>query len=51
MTTSQVLTAASMKMTAFWDIVPPSPVEICLRFIDAYGLHHQGDNDGGSAHL
>jgi len=41
----QVLTAASMKMTAFWDIAPCSVV-VQRRFKDAYCLH-QGD-DGSS---
>jgi hypothetical protein len=39
----QVLTAASMKMTAFWDIKPSCLVEIYRRFGRAYCLHHQGD--------
>jgi hypothetical protein len=29
----QVLTAASMKMSVFWDVAPCSVVEIYLRFI------------------
>jgi hypothetical protein len=36
----EVLTA-SMKMTAFWDIVPCSLVEVDRRFRGAYCLHHQ----------
>jgi hypothetical protein len=32
----QVLTAANMKMTIFWDVAPWS---------------HEGDDDGGSKHL
>jgi hypothetical protein len=39
----QVLTAASMKMTAFWDIVPCSLVEVDRRF--------RGPDDGGSTNL
>jgi hypothetical protein len=31
----QVLTAASLKMTAFWDVAPCSVVEIGRRFRDA----------------
>jgi hypothetical protein len=34
----QVLKAASMKMTVFWDIAPCSLVEIDRRFGDAYYL-------------
>jgi hypothetical protein len=36
--TSQILTAASMKMTASWDTAPCSVVEVDWRFC----LHHQG---------
>jgi hypothetical protein len=39
----QVLTATSMKMTVFWDVVPCSVVEIDCRFRGAYCLLHQGD--------
>jgi hypothetical protein len=39
----QVITAASMKMTAFWDIVPCSVVGVDRHFRGAYFLHHQGD--------
>jgi hypothetical protein len=39
----QVLTAASMKTAAFWDIVPCSLVVVDRRFRGAYYLHHQGD--------
>jgi hypothetical protein len=46
----KVLTAASMKMTAFWDIAPCSLIEVDRRFRGAYCVHHQGD-DGGSKHL
>jgi hypothetical protein len=31
------------KMTALWDIVPYSLVEVDRRFRDVYCLHHQGD--------
>jgi hypothetical protein len=34
----QVLTAASTKITAFWDTEPCSPVEVDRRFRDAYCL-------------
>jgi hypothetical protein len=40
--TFQVLTAASMKMTAFWDVAPRSLVEVDRRLRGAYCLH-QGD--------
>jgi hypothetical protein len=39
----QVLTAASVKMTADWDIVPCSPVEVDRRFRGAYCLHQQNN--------
>jgi hypothetical protein len=38
----QVLTAASMKMAAAWDIAPSSVVAHYRHFGDAYCLHHQG---------
>jgi hypothetical protein len=37
----QVLTAASMKMTAFWDIAPCSLAEIYRCSSAAHCLHHQ----------
>jgi hypothetical protein len=40
----QVLTAASMKMTVLWDVVPCSLVEVYRRFGGAYCLHHQGEH-------
>jgi hypothetical protein len=40
----KVLTATSMKMTAFWDVAPLSLVEVDQCFRDAYCLHHQGDD-------
>jgi hypothetical protein len=46
----QVLTVASMKIRAFWDIAPCGLLGVDLRFRDAYCLHHQGD-DGGNTHL
>jgi uncharacterized membrane protein (DUF106 family) len=46
----QVLTAASMKMIAFWHIALCSLVVIDRRFRGAYCLHHHGDY-GGSTHL
>jgi hypothetical protein len=45
----QVLTADSMKMTAFWDLASCSLVKLDRRFINAYHLHHQGEN--GDTHL
>jgi hypothetical protein len=41
-----------MKITAFWDIVPSSLVEVDRRFRGVYCLHHQGNdrpchNSGG----
>jgi hypothetical protein len=36
----QVLTAASMKVTAFWDIAPCSLVEVDRRFRRVYGFNH-----------
>jgi hypothetical protein len=38
----QVFTAASMKMTVFWDVAPCSLVEVYRRFTCAYSLHYQG---------
>jgi hypothetical protein len=38
----QVLTAASMKVTVFWDVTPCSLVEVYRRFRGACCLHHQG---------
>jgi hypothetical protein len=41
-----------MKMIAFWDIAPCSPVEVDQRFRGVYCLHHQGDgNHSESCHL
>jgi hypothetical protein len=37
----QVLTAASTKMTAFWDTAACGLVEVDRRFRSAYCLHHQ----------
>jgi hypothetical protein len=37
----QILTAASMKMTIFWDVAPCSLVQIDRRFKGTYCLHHQ----------
>jgi hypothetical protein len=31
-------------MTAFWDIVPCSLIEVDRRFRGSYCLHHQGDH-------
>jgi hypothetical protein len=38
----QVLMAASMKMTVFWDVAPCTLVEVYRRFRSAYCLHNQG---------
>jgi hypothetical protein len=46
----QVLTEASMKMTAFSDIAKCSLIEVDGRFRDAYCLLYQGD-EGGCTHL
>jgi hypothetical protein len=37
----QVLAAASVKLTAFWDIAPCCSVEVDERFRDVYCLHNQ----------
>jgi hypothetical protein len=41
--THKVLTAASMKMTGFWDDEPCSLVGIDRRFVGVYCLHHQSE--------
>jgi hypothetical protein len=41
METFQVLTAASMNMTVFWEVVLCCLVEIDRRFRGTYCLHHQ----------
>jgi hypothetical protein len=38
-----ILAAGSMKMTAFWDIVPCNLVEADRCFGGTYCFHHQGD--------
>jgi hypothetical protein len=43
MVTFQVLTAASMKMTVFWDVRLCCLVEAYRRFRGTCCLHHQGD--------
>jgi hypothetical protein len=45
----QVLTAANMKTTVFWDIAPCSVVEVYRLFGGSCCLHHQ--SDGGSKHV
>jgi hypothetical protein len=45
-----VLSAASIKITAFWDTALCSLVEVDRRFRSAYCLHHQ-DDDWGSTYL
>jgi hypothetical protein len=47
----QVLMAVSMKMTAFWDIMPCNLAEVDQCFRGSYCLHHLGNMDGGSMHL
>jgi hypothetical protein len=42
--TFQGLTAAIMKITVFWDVVPCSLVEIDRRFRGTYCLHHQSNH-------
>jgi hypothetical protein len=39
----QVLTAATIKMTAFWDLASSSLVEVDRRFRGAYYLHYKGN--------
>jgi hypothetical protein len=46
----QVLTVASMKMRATFDIAPCS-FGVDWRFRGVYCLHHQGGDDGGSMYL
>jgi hypothetical protein len=46
----QVLTAANMKVRAFWNRASCSLVEVDRSFRGMYCLHHQGNN-GGSTHL
>jgi hypothetical protein len=51
----QVLTVASMKLTAFWDIVLCCVSEVDRSFRDVYHLIHGGSksyhpDDGGSTH-
>jgi hypothetical protein len=46
----QVLTEASMKIIAFWDIVPCGLVAVDRRFRGAYCLHHQGGDGGDDNH-
>jgi hypothetical protein len=46
----EVLTAASMKMSAFWDVAPCRLLEVDRHFRGAYYLHHRPDY-GGSTHL
>jgi hypothetical protein len=50
----QVLTAANMKMTFFWDVAPCSLVKVDRRFRGAYYLHNRGHyrpDDVRSTHL
>jgi hypothetical protein len=41
-------TEAVVKMTAFWDVVPWSLVEVDRRFRSAYCLHHRPDEEGST---
>jgi hypothetical protein len=45
----EVFTAASMKLTIFWDVAPCILVEVYRRFTGVYCLHHQADlsDEGG----
>jgi hypothetical protein len=47
----QVLTAASMDMTTFWDIVPCCIVEVDGRFGSGFCLHHQGGHADNHTYL
>jgi hypothetical protein len=47
----QVLTAAATKMTALWDIVLCSLVEVDQRFRGVYCLHRQRDHRQSSSRL
>jgi hypothetical protein len=49
----QVLTAASMKMSVFWDVPPCSLQGIDRSLRGSYCFHHQNDrtDNGGSNHL
>jgi hypothetical protein len=49
----QVLTAASMKIRAFWDVLPFSLVGVDRLFRGSYCLRDHGDHldDAGSTHL
>jgi hypothetical protein len=42
----QVLTAASMNMTVFWDVAPCNLIKDYRRFRDAYCLHYRLDDAG-----
>jgi type IV secretory pathway VirB3-like protein len=42
----QVLTAVSMKMTAFWVAALCSLIEVDRRFRSAHCLNYQGPDDG-----
>jgi hypothetical protein len=46
-TCSQVLTAARMKIRAFWDVAPCS-LGVDRRFKGAYCIHHHRPDVGGS---
>jgi hypothetical protein len=46
----QVLTATSMKMAVFWDVVPCSLVDVYRCFRGTYCLH-QCPDDGGSKYF
>jgi hypothetical protein len=43
----QVLAAANIQMTVFWDIASCGVIEVDRRFRGVYCLHHQGYSDDG----
>jgi hypothetical protein len=46
----QVLLAAGLKTTVFWDVALYNLIEIDCHFKSGYCLHHEG-SDEGSKHL
>jgi hypothetical protein len=47
----QVLMAASMKMTVFWDVAPCRLVEVYQRFRGARCFHHEGNDHPDDGHI
>jgi hypothetical protein len=47
----EVLMAASMDMTVFWDVTSCSVTEIYRRFRAAYCLHHHGERPRGEGSM